>query len=199
MTPPATTSNATRPTLLRHLPNLISGLRIVLVAPLLVLILRERYASALLVALVAGVSDAVDGFLARHYRWQSRLGSILDPAGDKLMLVGCMLVLGWMHEVPRWLVALVVLRDAVIVVGAVAWQRVLRNFESRPSWISKATTAAQIGFVLWVLADRAFGWHAPMAPAVGVVAILTGASGLDYLFRWGRMARRELQRRRPRA
>ncbi|HEX7349219.1 MAG TPA: CDP-alcohol phosphatidyltransferase family protein [Rhodanobacteraceae bacterium] len=197
MTAHATMPNPAPRSPWRHLPNLISLLRIVLVVPLLALILHERYDGALVVALVAGISDGVDGFLARHFHWQSRLGSILDPVGDKLMLVGSMLALGWLHEAPRWLVALVVLRDVVIVLGALAWQRVLRNFESHPSWISKTTTVVQIGFVLWVLADHAFGWHAPMTPAVWIVAALTAASGLDYVVRWGRVARRELKQRKP--
>ncbi len=183
----------------RHLPNLISGLRIVLVVPLLLLITAERYEAALVVAVVAGVSDGVDGYLARRFHWQSRLGSILDPAGDKAMLVGSLLVLGWMHEVPRWLVLLVVARDLVILLGALAWQRVLHNFVAHPSWLSKTTTVAQIGFVLWVLADRAFGWQAPMWQSVWIVAALTAASGLDYVVRWGWLARRELARRKPSA
>jgi cardiolipin synthase len=116
----------------------------------------------------------------------------LDPAADKLMLVGCMVALGWLHEAPRWLVALVVVRDAVIALGALAWHRVLRNFRARPSWLSKTTTVAQIGFVLLVLAVQAFGWRVPMAIPVWIVAVLTAASGLDYVVRWGRMAYREL-------
>lgn len=180
---------------LRHLPNLISCLRIALVAPLIVTILSGRYEFALVVAGVAGVSDGVDGWLARRFHWQSRLGSILDPIADKLMLVGCMVALGWLHEAPCWLVALVVVRDAVIVSGALAWHRVLRNFEVRPSWLSKATTVAQIGFVLLVLAVQAFGWPVPMVVPVWIVAILTAASGVDYVVRWGLAARRELKGR----
>lgn len=181
---------------LRHLPNLISALRIVLVAPLLWTILVERYELALAIAVVAGVSDGVDGYLARHYRWQSRLGSILDPAADKLMLVGCMLALGWLHEVPRWLVLLVVARDLVIALGALAWHRVLRNFASHPSWLSKTNTVAQIGFVLQVLADHAFKWNVHMAVPVWIVAVLTAASGIDYVVRWGLQGRREIKGRR---
>jgi cardiolipin synthase len=177
---------------LRHLPNLISVLRIALVAPLIATILWDRYESALVIAAVAGVSDGVDGYLARRFRWQSRLGSILDPVADKLMLVGCLVALGWLHEAPRWLVVLVVVRDAVIVLGALAWHRILHTFEARPSWLSKTTTVAQIGFVLLVLADQAFGWGIPMAIPVWVVAVLTAASGLDYVVRWGLLARREL-------
>lgn len=185
----------TRDTPLRHLPNLISALRIVLVVPLLATILLGRYEAALVIAAVAGISDGVDGWLARRFHWQSRLGSMLDPVADKLMLVGCMVVLAYLDEVPRWLVVLVVARDAVIALGALAWHRVLHNFVAHPSWLSKTTTVVQIAFVLWVLADRAFAWHAPMAIAVWVVALFTVASGLDYVIRWGRMARRQLKGR----
>lgn len=177
---------------LRHLPNLVSLFRVVLVAPLLVTILLGRNETALVIAGVAGVSDAIDGYLARRFRWQSRLGSILDPVADKLMLVGCLIALGWLQEAPRWLVALAVARDAVIALGALAWHRILRTFEARPSWVSKATTAAQIGFVLLVLADRAFRWQVPMMIPAWIVAVLTAASGLDYVVRWGLLARREL-------
>lgn len=177
----------------RHLPNLISALRIVLVAPMLVAIVLRRSEAALVIAGIAGVSDGVDGYLARRFHWQSRLGSILDPVADKLMLVGCMLTLGWLQMAPRWLVALVVARDGVIALGALAWHRVLHNFEAHPSWLSKGTTVAQIGFVLLVLADRAFDWRVPMLLPVLVVAILTAASGLDYVVRWGRLARRQLR------
>jgi cardiolipin synthase len=180
---------------LRHLPNLISCLRIALVVPLIVAILSGRYEFALVVAGVAGVSDGVDGWLARRFHWQSRLGSILDPVADKLMLVGCMVALGWLHEAPRWMVALVVVRDAVITLGALAWHRVLRNFQARPSWLSKATTVGQIGFVLLVLATQTFGWRVPMVVPVWIVAILTVASGIDYVVRWGLLARRELKGR----
>lgn len=180
---------------LRHLPNLISCFRIALVVPLIVAIFSDRYEFALVVAGLAGVSDGVDGWLARRFRWQSRLGSILDPVADKLMLVGCMVALGWLHEAPRWVVAIVVLRDAVITLGALAWHRVLRNFEARPSWLSKATTVAQIGFVLLVLAAQTFDWRVPMAIPVWIVAILTVASGVDYVVRWGLLARRELKGR----
>ena len=182
--------------MLRHLPNLISALRIALVAPLIAAILLGRYETALVIAVIAGVSDGVDGYLARRFGWQSRLGSMLDPAADKLMLVGCMLALGWLHEAARWLVALVVARDLVIVLGALAWHRVVHGFEVRPSWLSKATTVAQIGFVLLVLADQAFDWHLHMLVPGWIVASLTAASGIDYVVRWSRMARRELKGKR---
>lgn len=176
---------------LRQLPNLVSALRIVLVVPLVVSIAREQYGTALLIAVIAGVSDGVDGYLARRFGWQSRLGSILDPVADKLMLVSSMLVLGCLGEVPRWLVIVVVVRDAAIALGALAWQYAWHSFEARPSWLSKTTTVAQIGLVLLVLADQAFARHWPMSAPVWIVALLTAASGIDYAARWGMMARRE--------
>lgn len=176
---------------LRHLPNLISTLRIVLVAPLLATIALGCYEAALATAAVAGVSDGVDGYLARRFHWQSRLGSILDPVADKLMLVGSLLMLGWLGIVPGWLVVLVVARDGVIVLGALAWRAVFGGFEAHPSWLSKTNTVAQIAYVLLVLAERAFGWHASLAWPVGIVAALTAASGLDYVLRWSWRARRE--------
>jgi cardiolipin synthase len=195
MIPSPAHPSSTPATVWRHLPNLISALRIVLVAPLVATILLQRYEVALVIAAIAGVSDGVDGYLARHWHWQSRLGSILDPAGDKLMLVGSLLALGWLDVVPRWLVVLVVARDAVIALGALAWHRILRNFEAHPSWISKTTTVAQIGFVLWVLAGHAFARGLPMTIPVWIVAVLTAVSGIDYVVRWGRLARRQLRAR----
>ncbi len=197
MSGPTPAEGGSRAGPLRHVPNLISLLRIVLVVPLVWAIVLGRWRLALSIAIVAGVSDGVDGFLARRFGWQSRLGSILDPAADKLMLVGCMVALAWLHEVPCWLVVLVVARDAVIALGALAWHRILRNFKPHPSWLSKTTTVAQIGFVLLVVADRAFAWQVRMEIPVLVVAILTAASGLDYVVRWGRLARRELKRGKP--
>lgn len=184
-----------RGTPLRHVPNLISGLRIVLVVPLLVSIVTRHDVAALVIAGIAGVSDGVDGYLARRCHWQSRLGSILDPVADKMMLVGCMLVLGWLGEVPVWLVALVVGRDTVIAFGALAWHEVLHDFEAHPSWLSKTTTVVQIGFVLWVLADHALAWHGRLAVAVWITAGFTAISGADYVLRWGALAARKLRAR----
>ncbi len=79
---------------LRHLPNLITGLRLVLAAPVVWLLLEGRYLESLVLFAVAGVSDLVDGFLARHFGWTSRLGSILDPLADKALVVGTLLALG---------------------------------------------------------------------------------------------------------
>lgn len=177
------------PGMLRQLPNLISCLRIALVAPLIVLLLQARYETALWIALAAGLSDALDGFLARHFNWRSRLGSLLDPAADKLLLVAAYLCLAQVGQVAWALALLVLARDAVIVLGALAYHRMVGEFEARPSLWSKATTFGQILLVLLVLASNAFGFHWQQRGYAWIIAALTVISGVDYIVRWSLRAR----------
>lgn len=174
----------------RHLPNLITCLRLLLAPLLLAAVLAWRVDMALLLAAVAGLSDAVDGFLARHFGWQSRLGAVLDPLADKLLLVCAFAGLAFIGRVPWPLAWLVIGRDLVIVIGAGLYRWRRGPFAIRPTLLSKATTLMQIVYVLWVLvtlaaarglspADNALAW---------IVAALTVASGLDYVWRWGRQA-----------
>lgn len=171
---------------MRHLPNLITLLRLLLVLPIGWAIADHRYSLALLLAAVAGLSDAVDGYLARRFGWQSRLGAWLDPAADKLMLVTAYASLGWIGAVPWWLVALVVARDLVIVCGAAAWKHWRGPLEVQPSLLSKCNTTSQILYVLAVLLVLA-GWiELALEPLDVVVALLTIASGADYVWRYAR-------------
>ena len=170
----------------RHLPNLLTGLRLAL-APLLPwLLVQGQVQAALAVAAVAGLSDALDGWLARRYGWRSRLGSLLDPLADKALLVLAMLGLWWVQVLPGWLLALVVLRDAVIVGGAIAWWRLAGPFDGAPRRLGKANTLAQVLLVLAGLLGLA-GWGPSPLPdaAVWVVAALGLASGLDYVIGYG--------------
>jgi cardiolipin synthase len=178
---------------MRQLPNLISCLRIALVAPLVALLLQERFDAALWIAVVAGLSDALDGFLARHFGWRSRLGSLLDPFADKLLLVAAYLTLAQIGQVAWALAALVVARDAVIVLGALAYHRIVGRFEAQPSLWSKATTLGQILFVLLVLASNAFAFHWQQRGYAWIVAAITVISGVDYVVRWGLRARNALR------
>ncbi len=135
----------------RHLPNLITGLRILLVAPFLWVLLEERYSAALLLFVIAGVSDALDGFLAKYFGWTSELGGLLDPIADKLLLLGAILALGWLNELPGWLVALVILRDVLIVGGAISYHLLIERFEAAPLMISKLNTLVQLMLVCAVI------------------------------------------------
>jgi cardiolipin synthase len=179
---------------LSWLPNAITLLRMALAAPLAWLILRGDHASALLVASVAGISDAVDGLLAKRYGWESRLGGFIDPLADKLLLLACFVSLGVVGELPWWLVGVVVARDVIIVAGAVAYHHLVGALVAAPSRLSKITTVLQILLVLLVLAG---GLHAVDLPeglvtaaSIGVAG-LTMASGLHYVVTWGARARRE--------
>ncbi|HHJ14755.1 MAG TPA: CDP-alcohol phosphatidyltransferase family protein [Gammaproteobacteria bacterium] len=176
----------------RHIPNMITVARILLVGPVVWSLWRERYDLALGLFFVAGTSDALDGFLAKHFGWTSRLGALLDPLADKALLVSCYAMLSWNGLLPFWLLALVVARDLVIVSGAVAYNFRVEPLDARPSIISKANTFLQILLVLAVLALQSF---APGAPAwltglIFAVSISTVWSGLDYVVTWGRRARR---------
>jgi cardiolipin synthase len=180
--------------MLRHLPNLITLLRIVLVVPLCRLIDDGNYASALVVAAVAGFSDAVDGFLAKHFGWQSWLGGVLDPIADKLLLTAGFVMLTLDASLPAWLTVIVVGRDIVIVAGALAYHRLVGRFDAAPTRLSKLTTVVQIVCVLMVLVDRAHLLSLPPAVfdiAFVVATALTVASGLDYVLTWSRRAWRE--------
>jgi cardiolipin synthase len=182
--------------MLRQLPNLNSCLRIALVAPLIVLLLRANFEAALWIAVAAGLSDALDGFLARHFNWRSRLGSLLDPAADKLLLVAAYLCLAQTGHVAWTLALLVLVRDAVIVLGALAYHRIVGGFEAQPSLWSKATTLGQILFVLLVLASNVFAFHWQQRGYAWIVAVLTVISGVDYVVRWSLRARTALHARR---
>jgi cardiolipin synthase (CMP-forming) len=172
----------------RHLPNAISMLRVALVVPIGWLLLHRNWSSALALVAVAGVSDGVDGFLARHYGWQSRLGGMLDAIADKLLLICCFVILAWLGEVPVWLAAIVCGRDGVIATGALLWRLLIGRIDPQPSLLSKACTLMQILYLLAVLLSL-IHWPTPAsAPLAWVVAVLCVTSGMDYVIRWSRRA-----------
>jgi cardiolipin synthase len=183
---------------LRQLPNAITGMRMLLVVPLVWSLRAGDYRLALGIALVAGASDAIDGRLAKGFGWKTRLGSLLDPVADKLMLIGSFVGLWLVGAAPGWLTALVIGRDVVIVSGALVYNAVIGPIEGDPTLLSKATTVAQIVLVLGLLVGLA--WRPlstdGVAAGVWVVAVLTLASGVDYVVRWGLRARRGLRAKR---
>jgi len=174
----------------RHIPNLITGLRIVLVAPFLWLLLEERYGPALLLFVIAGVSDGLDGFLAKYFGWTSELGGLLDPLADKLLLMGAMLALGWLNELPVWLVALVVTRDVIIVIGAVSYHWLIERFSAAPLPVSKINTLLQLLLVLAVIVHYGMTTlpDGLIDGLIGLTALTTVWSGAAYVRRWGQRA-----------
>lgn len=176
--------------MLKELPNLISIARLLLVAPVVMSILSESYGVALVLFIVAGASDALDGYLAKRFHWESRLGTILDPVADKALLMSVYLTLGWQGHVPAWLVAAVILRDVVIFFGALAFHYLIGRYDMAPSILSKLNTVVQIAFGFLVLAVLAIdaNWAALMLPMSMVVLATTLLSGADYVWIWGRRA-----------
>ncbi|MFI4969559.1 MAG: CDP-alcohol phosphatidyltransferase family protein [Lysobacterales bacterium] len=182
----------------RHLPNLITALRMLLVVPLCWLIGARRYDDALLVAAIAAASDAVDGFLAKRFGWQSWIGGMLDPIADKLLLTATFVWLALTADLPVWLVALVVGRDLAIVAGAVAYHNLVGRFDAAPSRLSKLTTVVQLAFVLVELLQLSRWIDMPVAlreSLIAITALVTLASGLHYVVVWSARARRTLAAR----
>jgi cardiolipin synthase len=171
----------------RHIPNLITVFRILLVIPVNYFLLERRFGLTLGLFILAGLSDGLDGFLAKQYHWQSRLGSYLDPLADKLLLVSSFLSLAWMGLIPVWLTFAVVLRDVVILTGAIAYYFLLKPFEGQPHWTSKLNTFFQLILVVSVLFSQGV-W--PVADGllfflILVVFVTSLLSGAIYVQVWG--------------
>ncbi|MFQ5981766.1 MAG: CDP-alcohol phosphatidyltransferase family protein [Woeseiaceae bacterium] len=170
----------------RWLPNAISLLRIALVPPIVYLIIDGRFRSAIALFLVAGFSDGLDGYLAKRYNWQTRTGALLDPAADKLLVAGLFVTLAIVARIPIWLAVIVVLRDVVIVGGAMAYNFLVRPVEGEPTRISKLNTAFELTFILFVLSRAGFGWPDQISITVlgAAVFVTVVVSGIDYVRAW---------------
>jgi len=174
---------------LKDIPNLICVLRIILVFPVVSLILNGDTVFALILFVIAGLSDGLDGFLAKHFHWQSRLGSILDPLADKLLLVSTYLAMSYVGLIPVWLVVAAFARDIIIVSGGYAYHKYIGQFEMAPSFISKFNTFMQILLIAGVLSQQIteiptyiIDWM-----VIGTLTTIV-LSGMDYVFVWGRRA-----------
>ncbi len=169
-----------------NLPNVISLVRIALVPPFIMALLDGRYLTALLLFGVAGLSDALDGYLAKRHGWKSRLGSILDPLADKILLVSAYVTLAWLDLLPGWLVAVILGRDLMIIGGALVYHYTVRRFDLAPTWISKVNTVLQISLVLAVMLKLSIlplpEWS--IVGLVYLVLVFTLWSWLDYVWTW---------------
>lgn len=169
-----------------NLPNIITLARILLVPFIIWLIISGQFLAAFAAFLIAGLSDAADGYIAKHYGLVTDLGAYLDPIADKALLVSIYLSLGLLRYLPAWLVILVASRD-VLIIGAVLLARVLdRPVRVAPLMISKVNTAGQIllaGTVLGALGLGLAG-HPLLDLGSWLVGALTVASGAAYLKSW---------------
>ncbi|MGQ3675065.1 CDP-alcohol phosphatidyltransferase family protein [Xanthobacter sp. TB0139] len=169
-----------------NVPNLITLFRIVLVPAIVWAIAAHEVELAFGLFVVAGVSDALDGFIAKRFNMQTELGAYLDPVADKALLVSIYVALAVAELIPRWVAIVVVSRD-VMIVGAVVLALVMaRPVRIRPLLVSKINTAVQIAFAAFVLAVSGFGLDLPGALGIGLVLVggLTGLSAAAYLAEW---------------
>jgi cardiolipin synthase len=173
------------------IPNLITIVRLFLVPVSITLVVMREWEAAFIAFLVAGISDAADGLIARHFDMKTELGAYLDPIADKTLLVSCFITLSIIGEVPAWLTIAVVFRD-LLIVGAVILCWVLEKpMPIRPLMISKINTTVQLLFIGSILGSHAYGLWRPVPEvdfwersAALLVAGLTLASALAYLAQW---------------
>ncbi|MGX5850682.1 CDP-alcohol phosphatidyltransferase family protein [Mesorhizobium sp. PL10] len=168
------------------IPNLITIMRFVLVPAVVLAMLNMRWDWAFAGFLVAGISDGVDGFIARRFNQHSKLGAYLDPMADKVLLVSVFVVLGFIGQLPLWLVVTMVSRDVLIICAVLLSTVMAHPVEMKPLYVSKANTAAQIVLAAVVLGELALGLHLdPLRPALILLSgVLTVASAAAYLVAW---------------
>jgi cardiolipin synthase len=167
--------------------------------PLIVwLLLQGQYQWALGLAIFAGLSDLLDGWLARRFSWQSRWGGIFDPLADKLLMMASYLTLGWLGELPWWLIGLVILRDLVIVVGGYVYYTRFERFDAEPTQLSRFNTFCQV-FLMWFVLVRLAGVPLPPEAQIGLVwlvAVMAFLTLVQYVWIWsGRAVRVSRSRR----
>lgn len=168
------------------IPNIITVARLLCVPAVVYALLLGEMDLALILFVAAGLSDGIDGFIARHYNQRSRLGAYLDPMADKLLLVSVFVMLGFLGELPLWLIVAVVTRDVLIVAAIIVSSLLHHPVEVRPIFVSKANTAFQVILAVVVLAELTFA--TAFGPSRGllivVVAALTAVSAAAYLMDW---------------
>ena len=170
------------------IPNFITIARLLSVPLIVWLIIADRFMDATILFIVAGLSDAADGFIAKRYGAASELGAYLDPIADKALLVSAFVTLGFKGALPAWLIVLVVSRDFLIIGGIILAYMLSNPVAMRPLWVSKANTAAQITLLALVLVGEsgASVLQPLLAGAVLITAFLTVASAAAYLVDWVR-------------
>ena len=176
---------------LRWLPNAISVMRIALILPILVLFVNDEFGWALGLFLLAGLSDGIDGYVAKRYNWHSRLGAFLDPAGDKLLVAWSYGTLAYLGHIPVWLAVIVILRDVIIVAGSFIYHYLVRRLEGEPTRISKLNTGLEIVYLVFVMSEAGYGWPDSITLTVFGASVLVTVviSGYDYVSNWIRSAR----------
>ena len=177
--------------ILRHIPNALTFSRLVLIAPFLMFLYQQEYQNAFYTFLLAGITDGLDGLLARHFHWKSLLCSFIDPLADKLLIASSFISLALCGKLPWWLVILVFLRDLTISFGVVGWYwLVQRKLDFHPTLLSKLNTLLQLTLVTLCLFELAFFEFPTIFIQLLIVltAVTTAGTYIDYAWTWGKKA-----------
>jgi cardiolipin synthase len=180
-----------------NLPNSITGVRLMGVPATIWFMLEGQWAAATWVFLVAALTDGLDGFLARRLNQCTAIGAALDTVTDKALALSVLVVLTSFELVPAWVAVAIILRDGVIVVGALAYRGMAGHLEIQPTLLGKANTFGEFAMLALVLGHQAGivpgeDWVRPM---FWLVFATTLASGAQYVWVWSRKARAERWRR----
>ncbi|WP_064603826.1 CDP-alcohol phosphatidyltransferase family protein [Photobacterium sp. J15] len=178
---------------IKLIPNILTTSRMFLAIPICWLILEQSYGIVLILAFIAGVSDGLDGWLARKLDAPSVYGAVADPVSDKIMLVGTYVCLAIVGLLPWWVAGIIVLRDLVIVSGAIAYFFVVGGYEMEPSIWGKSSTGLQIVFALMVLTQQVTPVFPDFVMQAGLwlVVLLAFISGGHYVYVWSSKALNE--------
>ena len=176
-----------------NLPNVITLLRLLAVPVVAWLILQQRWAAACVLFLTAAVSDGLDGLLARWLKQTTALGAALDTVADKALGVVTLVMLTQAGAIPLWVTLAILLRDSIIVLGALSYRGLAGHLDIHPTWLGKTHVFAEFVLLTLVLAERAGwlqagGWLMPLFAIVFAIAVV---SGVQYVWIWGAKARRE--------
>lgn len=180
-----------------NIPNLITLLRIILVPLIVILLIQGSFYKALIVFIIAAVSDALDGFLARIMKQQTALGAYLDPIADKALLGSVFVTLSILHVIPSWLAVIVISRDFIILLGISVLSIMSINVEIRPAFVSKVTTGLQLTTILLALSVRCLPYDFNGMWLLALywgTALFTILSGLNYMSRGMKLINHETKK-----
>lgn len=181
-----------------NLPNTLSLLRVLSVPVFIGLMVENQTHWALWLFAGAGLTDALDGFVAKRFDMETELGKYLDPLADKVLLMSGFITLTAVGLLPLWLTLMVVTRDTIIVVGALLYQMMTGALHIQPSWSSKLNTVAQMFLLLLVLFHHTHGvLSVLLTPMIWLTALTTLVSGGGYVVEWGRQASRQARTQEP--
>jgi cardiolipin synthase len=167
-----------------NIPNVLTLLRILLVPVVVIFLIQDSYLKALIVFAFSGITDALDGFLARILNQQTTLGAYLDPIADKALIMTCFLTLSILGHIPGWLTVIVVSRDSIILLGILVLTIMEISFKIHPTFVSKVTTALQIFTVFFVLISQCIPGNFEQTWLIylyWLTALFTIISGLNYI------------------